>query len=241
MRFLQFVVCASVIACQSSPPAPSSAHHDVAIGEGFSLAVGETASIEGADLSIKFSRVVQDSRCPSDVQCVWAGNGEIELVARSGRTISTFTLNTSSGAKEFAINFYRIGLASLTPVPVSTQAIPVESYRALLVVSKPGPICAAYAAAALNVEIRDSLTGAVPALTGLSVVARAGAYADSVKLAPFPPAYYGGSVPLAYERQGTFTVTVRADGYSPWSRSGIVVTADECHVIPVSLTARLVR
>ena len=241
MRFLQVVLCALVIACRSNSAAPNGALGNVTIGEGFSLAVGESAEIDGEDFLIRFNRVVQDSRCPSDVQCIWAGNGQIELVARSGGRSTSFTLNTGDGAREFAVNSYRIRLAALTPEPVSTQPIPAASYRASLIVTKPGPICQEYAAAAINVAIRDSLTGAVPALTNVIAAARDGAYADSIKLAAFPPPFFGGSLGLAYERKGTYVVTVRADGYSQWIRSGIVVTADECHVVPVAVTARLAR
>lgn len=43
----------------------------------------------------------------------------------------------------------------------------------------------------------------------------------------------------AGERPGTYTVTVSKPGFRDWQRAGIVVTADECHVHPVELSARL--
>ena len=44
----------------------------------------------------------------------------------------------------------------------------------------------------------------------------------------------------AGERAGTYEVTVSHPGYADWMRSSIEVTADECHVIPVTLRAELV-
>ena len=43
----------------------------------------------------------------------------------------------------------------------------------------------------------------------------------------------------APEREGTYTVSVARSGYHTWVRSNMVVTADECHVQTVSLTAEL--
>jgi len=42
-----------------------------------------------------------------------------------------------------------------------------------------------------------------------------------------------------YEREGTDTITVRRAGYATWTRTGVTVTRDECHVRPVTVTARL--
>ena len=43
----------------------------------------------------------------------------------------------------------------------------------------------------------------------------------------------------APEREGTYTVSVARSGYHTWVQSHVVVTADECHVQTVSLTAQL--
>ena len=43
------------------------------LGEQFSIAVGQSASIAGEKLRIKFIEVVADSRCPTGATCVWQG------------------------------------------------------------------------------------------------------------------------------------------------------------------------
>ena len=47
------------------------------LAESFKLRVGQTAAITGTNVRVKFDRVVADSRCPIDVQCVWAGSASI--------------------------------------------------------------------------------------------------------------------------------------------------------------------
>jgi len=85
------------------------------------------------------------------------------------------------------------------------------------------------------VDVRDSVTNAL-AGRGASIIARDGVFADT---AEHPFAAYDGPYSLARERAGTYTVTVEQQGYRLWSRPGVRVTRDECHVRTVSITARL--
>jgi hypothetical protein len=99
----------------------------------------------------------------------------------------------------------------------------------------PGAVaCTLEARAAVSVDVRDSVTNAAVG-RGSRVIARDGAYADTAEITSAFDGPYG----LAYERPGTYTVTVDQQGYRPWSRAGISVTKDECHVRGVSITARL--
>lgn len=52
---------------------------------------------------------------------------------------------------------------------------------------------------------------------------------------------FGNRLMGAGERKGTYDVAVSAPGYASWDTSGVVVTADECHVHGISLTASLRR
>ena len=99
-----------------------------------------------------------------------------------------------------------------------------------------GVACSAEARAAVSVDVRDSVTGE-PAGRGARIVARDGAYADTARIA----SEYDGPYGLARERAGTYAVTVEQAGYRPWSRGGVRVTRDECHVRTAVLAARLQR
>ena len=104
-----------------------------------------------------------------------------------------------------------------------------------------GIACTEIAVPALSVSLSDSVTGATAGFTNVAVVATDGAYRDSVFQATYPASPFNGPISLAYEHRGTLTVTVRASGYSVWTRNNVVVTGDVCHVTTVALTARLAR
>jgi hypothetical protein len=233
MRIAGIIAVLAATACSNDPTAP--------LDRAFTLDVGQTVSVDDAELSIKFVRVTEDSRCPSNVQCVWAGNGQIEIEARDDAQPNSLALNTMEGAKEVVVGQYRIQLLALDPAPVAGQPIPANNYRATLKVTRGGLACTEEARPALMVGLTDSLSGATTGFTGVTIVATEGAYADSIVMPVYPADPYNGPVALAYERRGTYTVSVRANGYVTWTRSGVVVSGDQCHVTTVSLTARLVR
>ena len=59
------------------------------LGEKFSLAIGQVASITGENLKIRFKEVIGDSRCPQGVQCIWAGEASSLMeITYSGSTFS---------------------------------------------------------------------------------------------------------------------------------------------------------
>ena len=233
MRFLRILAVVAATACSNDPTAP--------LDRAFTLDVGQTVSVDDAELSIKFVRVTEDSRCPANVQCIWAGNGQIEIEARDDGQPNTLALNTMEGAKEVVVGLYRIQLLALEPSPVAGQNLPEGNYRATLQVSRSDLVCTEEARPALMIGLADSLSGATTGFTNVTIVATDGTFADSVVLPTYPGDPYNGPVALAYERRGTYTVSARADGYATWSKTGVVVSGDQCHVSTVSLTARLVR
>jgi hypothetical protein len=79
-------------------------------------------------------------------------------------------------------------------------------------------VCLDYAAPSLAVSVFDSTTGA--GAVGALVTASDGAYLDSARVSP-----YGPSVGLAYERPGTYLVTVSKEGYARVQMSGVVAIA----------------
>jgi hypothetical protein len=85
------------------------------------------------------------------------------------------------------------------------------------------------------VEVRDSVTGA-HAADGARLVVRDGTYADTSDQLPFTEPL---TLQAAGERSGTYTLTVEKSNYQDWTRTGVRVREDQCHVIPVRLAARL--
>ena len=71
---LVFLLALSLAACDSADT--SSYPSEARTGE-TSLALGQTATLDG--LPVTFDDIVTDSRCPSDVQCVWAGEAIVTV------------------------------------------------------------------------------------------------------------------------------------------------------------------
>src|SRR5690606_23464727 len=64
-------------------------------GESAAIRLGDTAELVKSKISIKVLRVIEDSRCPADANCIWAGNAKLEIEASKGSQKGTFVLNTN--------------------------------------------------------------------------------------------------------------------------------------------------
>jgi hypothetical protein len=107
----------------------------------FELEYGQTAVLPSGRLSITFAAVIGDSRCPSDVVCVWEGEATIgfQVIAAPADThIVTLTLRPGCAYRCDPDNAvldtlgYRFQLLAVDPYPVSTVHTPVEDYRVTL-------------------------------------------------------------------------------------------------------------
>lgn len=107
------------------------------LGQEFKLKVGEQVVIREAGLKITFSAVAEDSRCPTGVNCIWAGNGRIIVKVSKGRKTADVQLNTGVEPKEGRFHDYAVRLVELNPYP-HKEGIPIKRsvYVATLVVSK---------------------------------------------------------------------------------------------------------
>ena len=103
----------------------------IAVGREFDIAVGQEAKLEGSNVVIRFRSVTNDSRCASDVQCVWAGNAVAGFDLR-GAGQSDAALNTTLDPKSVKYAGYTISLVGLKPIPRSGATIPALDYVATL-------------------------------------------------------------------------------------------------------------
>ena len=94
--------------------------------------------------------------------------------------------------------------------------------------------CTDEARAGLNVQVRLNSSSTFETI-GISVIATEGSYVE-------PLEFYQGSAVFsgAYERQGTYVISVSKVGYNPYTSAPLTVTADECHVIPQTLEVKLI-
>ena len=129
-QFLFLAFAVGLGACQNNrPPAPTQQQGQTSTGE-ITLKVGDYTFVE--NVAIHFSGVLEDSRCPADVQCVWAGNAQAALGVGPPRGTQGPTervlLNTMEEKRSGEAWGLRLTLVDLSPAPRSTQPIPPESY-----------------------------------------------------------------------------------------------------------------
>lgn len=107
-------------------------------GVEFNLALGQTAALSGSGYRITFNRVTEDSRCPIDVVCVWAGDAKIQLtIDRSTAPGDIRTLGLNPPNSETDANGLRIRFVSLAPAPRQSEPSAKREYVARLVVVGP--------------------------------------------------------------------------------------------------------
>ena len=115
------------LAC-SSATAPT-------VGDEFRLDYGESVTIADAQLWLHFVDVLEDSRCPTRVQCVWAGDAAIAIEVASslpGGDSTTDTLHTTLEPKSVLIGGLLLELRRVDPYPSVPGEIPRERYRITL-------------------------------------------------------------------------------------------------------------
>ncbi len=98
---------------------------------------GQQRSAVKGDVIIKFLSVLEDSRCPTDVNCVWAGNAKIEVLITDKHGFSKkAVMNTTIGQKGDQHNGWAIYLTELTPLPKSGKTISQRKYVATFNVTR---------------------------------------------------------------------------------------------------------
>ena len=119
---LGFGICASV---------------DAKTGTELKLRVAQEKTVPRTAIRIKFLSVIEDSRCPEGVNCIWAGVAKIKIQLRkAGKPAKEFELNTNQTDKTITFEGHEIKLAALTPYPKSGTAIKAASYSATLTITK---------------------------------------------------------------------------------------------------------
>lgn len=87
--------------------------------------------------------------------------------------------------------------------------------------------CTEEARAGLNIAVKDAVTNQLLS-SGITVIAKDGNYTETLEFFNANNPVFSG----AWERQGTYIITVSGAGYVTSVSETITVTADECHVIP---------
>ena len=110
--------------------ASPSKESDPRLGQEFTLTAGREVLLKGEGLKVRFDSVVEDGRCPPEVQCVWQGNAKIRLgLVKAPEGEELIELNTAEGhdPKKFpAVGTYfgyKVRLVSLSSRPVEAHLL----------------------------------------------------------------------------------------------------------------------
>ena len=94
--------------------------------------INEQARITGTKVTVKFLELVEDSRCPTGTNCVWAGNAKIKVqITKNGKSPKILELN-SNGPETAAFDGYIFKLTALTPHPAINIRINRNGYIATI-------------------------------------------------------------------------------------------------------------
>ena len=106
----------------------------------FQLEFNQTASIESENLKVRFLNVTEESRCSSDVVCVWEGQIIIVInIFKDNKNLGEFNLVSRAAHEDLAIKDfggYSVKLIKVEPYPKTISPIKTSDYTATLIVSK---------------------------------------------------------------------------------------------------------
>jgi hypothetical protein len=77
---------------------------------------------------VGFQALLADSRCPSDVVCIWEGEGRVEIGLTVGDGPTVPVELSTGGPRTATQGGFTITLVELAPYPVSTRPHVPEDY-----------------------------------------------------------------------------------------------------------------
>ena len=98
-----------------------------------SFNAGQSGSCNG--LALSFVKIISDSRCPINANCVWEGEATVELAIGD----QTLTLSLHAGHPEKSTGKagdYTVKLLEVSPYPELGKDIPAGAYEIKLEVTK---------------------------------------------------------------------------------------------------------
>src|SRR5437899_947991 len=97
----------------------------------FQLKVNQTSSLESNTIKVKLLNVTADSRCPSDMTCVWQGQVKISVnIIKNNQDLGDFSLTSRAGQDLGIQNFddHSIQVVKVEPYPTSGKKISTSDY-----------------------------------------------------------------------------------------------------------------
>lgn len=151
----QFVLVISLVAALMIGCAPAPAAQDVeptpteeptaeptevvedthTMDEPFTIAYGESATLDGGALTLSFDEVLEDSRCPADAMCVQQGQVSVKLTVNGEEVILTMPAPAGETASK-KVGEYLIALTDAQPYPLASDPAEHAEYVVTLSITK---------------------------------------------------------------------------------------------------------
>ncbi len=83
-----------------------------------------------------FVEEIEDTRCPSDVVCIWEGDAIVTMLMLANGQSQNFELHTHpNDVNQMNVLGHLVTLVELTPYPVSTEPLPeLAAYEVMITV-----------------------------------------------------------------------------------------------------------
>ena len=103
--------------------------------EQITIKSGQQKVTKTGRITIKFLELIEDSRCPADVNCVWAGIAKIKVQLNKNGKTAIVELNTQN-EKSNVFQGHTITLRDLQPRQSTTSKYSQSAYSATLTITK---------------------------------------------------------------------------------------------------------
>ena len=108
---------------------------DFKLGEAFEIKVNHSVVNQNEDVKFRITKIVEDSRCPEEVMCVWEGQVRMEVeIEIDGSTYTKELIYYSSNPMEFG--GYKFRVLSVLPGNQIDETIPIEDYVFSMLIEK---------------------------------------------------------------------------------------------------------
>lgn len=128
------------VTAPDATPAPSPVADQSGLGD-VQLGVGQAAKLDGGALQVTLLRVEEDSRCPSNVMCIWAGRAVVVVdvsvggVARGEQKLVLFPTRrvpVPSPDLDAIVDRYVLSLVDVQPYPLAGGNQPLSQKTATI-------------------------------------------------------------------------------------------------------------
>jgi hypothetical protein len=107
------------------------------LNQALSLKTGQAVRLDSENMQINFQEVTGDSRCPTGVVCIWAGQAQILVKIVNGETTYMVSLIEMGGSQPATQQFLDYKLTfDLQPYPIAGKTVNPADYRLSLTVTK---------------------------------------------------------------------------------------------------------